>query len=76
MTSRRSPRAYSGDPSRRGVPRLLLVQCEKCKAKASGRVVGRKLIWANLPTWYRGSRPTHRGCGGRFVAFDLEVPGA
>jgi hypothetical protein len=58
-----------GNLARRG----LLVQCDRCSAKGTGRLNDRQRITSvNLSAVYSGpGRWTHRDCGGSFVAFDI-----
>ena len=52
----------------------MLVQCDKCGAKASAPTNRGRLVWTELAHyWLPGAGMHHDKCGGRIVGFDLEV---
>lgn len=71
-----SPNRYQSAEERRrekAARRRVLVQCEKCKCNGSGQATSTgRIVSVNLAAeFYRGWN--HRNCGGRFIAFDIEV---
>ena len=54
--------------------RRVLVQSDKCGAKASAPTNRGRLVWTELAHyWLPGAGMHHDKCGGRIVGFDLEV---
>ena len=52
--------------------RAVLVQCDKCMVKGTGRAVSRRLVSCDLPTVFGHRAMFHKDCGGHLVAYDIE----
>jgi hypothetical protein len=51
----------------------VIVQCNKCFAKANGSLSRRQLVSADIPFLYVGPGDlTHRGCGGALEPYDIK----
>ncbi len=69
----RLPRSASERAARKGTRRAVLVQCDKCKVKGTGRAVSRRLVSCDLPTTFGHRQMLHTDCGGHLMAYDIEV---